>query len=93
MCWIVMCDARGSGGQGRSWSSAPAGEGGELRDLEQVVGLLTSLSWVDRERLAVYGVGWGGHLALSSLLANTNTLNTLHCAALQSPVTDWTLGK
>lgn len=89
----MRCDVRGSEGQGRSWATARPGEGGELRDLEQVLSLLLGLSWVDPARLAVYGEGWGGHLAVSALLANTRHLNSLHCATLLAPITDWTLGK
>ena len=64
----------------------------ELHRLEEVVGLLTDLKWVDPTRLAVFGTGLGGHTALSVLLANTEALNTIQCGAVQAPLTDWALG-
>ena len=65
----------------------------DLSQLEEVVGLLADLKWVDPTRLAVFGSGLGGHTALSVLLANTVALNTLHCGAVQAPLTDWALGR
>ena len=65
----------------------------ELSQLEEVVALLSDLKWVDPARLGVFGVGQGGHTALSILLANTRALSTVHCGAVQAPVTDWALGR
>ena len=47
---------------------SPHWDGRDVRELEEVVSLLTSLSWVDPSRLGVLGEGRGGHLALSALL-------------------------
>ena len=64
-----------------------------LAQLEEVVALLSRLQWVDPARVGVFGVGQGGHSALSLLLANTRALSTVHCGAVQAPVTDWALGR
>ena len=68
-------------------------ESATLAQLEEVVALLSRLQWVDPARVGVFGVGQGGHSAISLLLANTRALSTVHCGAVQAPVTDWALGR
>ena len=84
LAWMVVGEA--------GYATAQV-ESATLDQLEEVVARLSRLQWVDPARVGVFGVGQGGHSAISLLLANTRALSTVHCGAVQAPVTNWALGK
>uniref|UniRef100_A0A3B5MQ76 Dipeptidyl peptidase like 10 n=1 Tax=Xiphophorus couchianus TaxID=32473 RepID=A0A3B5MQ76_9TELE len=78
---VARLDGRGSGFQGQRI----------LHEVHQRLVLLLFMmkfSYIDRSRIAVFGQGYGGYLALM-MLKSTDSL--VKCAAAMSPVTDWRL--
>ena len=51
--------------------------------------LQNTLSYIDKDRSAIWGWSYGGFLSLSTLISDTQ--NIFKCAASVAPVTDWTL--
>ncbi len=64
---VFAPNVRGSSGYGRSYQTLIHRDwgGAELGDFECANGYLRSLSWVDDERIAVFGGSFGGFAALS----------------------------
>ncbi|KAK0151587.1 Inactive dipeptidyl peptidase 10 [Merluccius polli] len=51
---------------------------------------LGKLPYIDPTRIGIYGEGYGGYVALEMLKA-TAVDSSIHCAAVQAPVIDWSM--
>jgi dipeptidyl aminopeptidase/acylaminoacyl peptidase len=68
--YIVLApDYRGSIGYGRSWRVAPYRDlgGMDAEDISSAVPFLSSLLYVDSQRIGVWGLSYGGFLTLAAL--------------------------
>ncbi len=85
---VIDADYRASAGYGRDWRTAIYRRMGtpELEDYEDCVDWLVEHHAVDRERVGVYGVSYGGFLALMALFTKPDLFA---CGAALRPVTDW----
>jgi dipeptidyl-peptidase-4 len=87
---VFAMDGRGSGGRGHlfdepvhlRFSSA------EMADLRDEVRYLRSLSWIDKSRVGIFGVGYGGFLVLHGMLDKPLLFKAGFSG---SPITDWHL--
>jgi dipeptidyl aminopeptidase/acylaminoacyl peptidase len=66
---VLNVDYRGSTGYGRDYRTANYRDlgGGDHLDAVSGVRYLTSLGFVDVDRVGIYGMSYGGHLVLSAL--------------------------
>ncbi|WNV82833.1 S9 family peptidase [Umezawaea sp. Da 62-37] len=66
---VLAPNVRGSTGYGKTYQSLILRDwgGDELLDFEHAVGYLTTLDWVDPERIGVWGASFGGFATLSCL--------------------------
>uniref|UniRef100_A0A3B3WNV7 Dipeptidyl peptidase like 10 n=1 Tax=Poecilia mexicana TaxID=48701 RepID=A0A3B3WNV7_9TELE len=87
---VARLDGRGSGFQGQRILHEVHQRLGTVDVQDQIAALefMMKLSYIDRSRIAVFGQGYGGYLALM-MLKSTDGL--VKCAAAMSPVTDWRL--
>jgi len=86
---IYMVDNRGSAGRGKPWEDAVAGEFGprELEDQLSGLAYLKDQSWVDKDRITLFGWSYGGFMTLYAL-----TRSAAWAAGIAvAPVTDWML--
>ena len=88
---VAMVDVRGSGGQGTRWQQSVSGRLGvrETKDMEQVVRFLTGLNYIDKNKIGVFGQGYGGFLAINTMLSNHPVLSSIKCGIAVAPVTNW----
>ena len=88
---VAKVDVRGAAGQGTSWQQSVRGRLGvmETQDMEQVVRFLAGLKHIDQSKIAVFGQGYGGFLALNVLLSNQPVLSTVKCGLTVAPITNW----
>merc|ERR1719320_888969 len=61
----------------------------EMEDMELVVRFLSSLKYINSEKIGVYGKEYGGFLALQTLLSNQPMLSRIRCGLAVAPITDW----
>ncbi|XP_054909084.1 inactive dipeptidyl peptidase 10-like [Poeciliopsis prolifica] len=87
---VARLDGRGSGFQGQRILHEVHQKLGTVDVQDQIAALeyMMKFSYIDRSRIAVFGQGYGGYLALM-MLKSTDSL--VKCAAAMSPVTDWRL--
>jgi dipeptidyl-peptidase-4 len=87
---ILMVDARGSGGYGHLFEEPIHYRFGarELADLREVVSYLRELPFVDRNRLGIWGIGYGGHTVVHAMLEFSDGFKE---GFADSPITDWML--
>jgi len=84
---VVLCDNRSSLGRGNSdtWTIYKNLGAVELRDLEDAAGWLKGQSWVDADRLGIWGWSYGGYFTAYAM-----THSKLFRAGISgAPVTDW----
>ena len=88
---VAMVDVRGSTGQGHMWEQSIRGKLGvlETQDMEEVVKYLQGLDYIDQSKIGVYGKGYGGFLALNTMLSNLPVLNNIRCGLVIAPITQW----
>jgi len=87
---VFLVDNRGSGGRNRAFTRSIHRRFGdiEVKDQIRAVEHLKGISWVDADRIGVFGWSYGGYM--SALLAmEENT--PFAAAAAVAPVTDWRL--
>jgi dipeptidyl-peptidase-4 len=86
-CIIWICDNRTGSGRGAesTWPLHRRTGQRELQDLEDSIGWLKSQSYVDPERIGLWGWSYGGYLTLYAL---THT-NTFKMGIAGAAVTDW----
>lgn len=87
--YIVVCvDGRGTGGRGAEFRKCTYGSLGELETLDQIEAArwLASQSWVDADRIGIYGWSYGGFMALNCILKGGGLFKM---AISVAPVTSW----
>ncbi|MEJ5963799.1 S9 family peptidase [Pedobacter immunditicola] len=72
---VFQANYRGSSGYGKAFAAAGFKQWGNKinNDIEDGVRWLVSQEIVDSKKVAIYGAGFGGYIALSSLYANPGT--------------------
>ena len=87
---IFQLDNRGSNYRGTSFESSIYQQLGKVEVYDQITGVkyLHSLSFVDKERIGIYGHSYGGYMALMTLLKAGEYFKA---GVAGAPVTDWKL--
>jgi dipeptidyl aminopeptidase/acylaminoacyl peptidase len=85
---VLAVDYRGSIGYGRDWRQGHYRDlgGADYRDIAAGVDYLKSLGTVDAGRIAIWGLSYGGYMALQAL---TVTPDLFRCAIDVAGVEDW----
>jgi dipeptidyl-peptidase-4 len=85
---VFSMDNRGSYGRGKEWENAIAKRAGILELEDQLAGVeyLRSLSYVDGDRIGIWGWSYGGYMTCSALLRAPHVFKA---GAAVAPVTDW----
>ena len=88
--FIFVLDGRGSSNRGFDFESATHRKLGELEMRDQLKGaeFLTSLPFIDAERLGVHGWSYGGYMTTSLM---TKYPDVFKCGVAGGPVMDWEL--
>ncbi len=84
---VMLCDNRSALGRGNSdtWTIYKNLGAVELRDMEDAAGWLRGQSWVDPDRLGIWGWSYGGYFTAYAM-----THSKLFRAGISgAPVTDW----
>lgn len=87
--YIVVCvDGRGTGGRGSDFKRCTYLKLGDLESHDQVETALylSSLPYIDKSRIAIWGWSFGGFNTLMSLCEGRGVFN---CGVAVAPVTDW----
>ncbi|KAL3045909.1 hypothetical protein OYC64_014041 [Pagothenia borchgrevinki] len=87
---VARLDGRGSGFRGQRVLQQVHQRLGTVDKDDQIAALqyLVKLPFIDPTRVGVFGEDYGGYLALMML---KSTENLIQCAAVQAPITDWSL--
>ncbi|WP_084144543.1 S9 family peptidase [Ferrimonas kyonanensis] len=87
---VFQLDNRGSAARGLAFESEIYRRLGQVEVADQVVGAqyLKSLSWVDPDRIGIYGHSYGGYMTLMSLFTAPDSFAA---GVSGAPVTDWSL--
>lgn len=87
---VFLVDNRGTSGRGHAFETAVYRQLGKLEVADQVAAVrwLRGQSWVDPERIAVYGGSYGGYMTLMCLLTAPDLFRA---GIAYAPVTDWRL--
>ncbi|MCD4747889.1 MAG: alpha/beta fold hydrolase, partial [Thermoanaerobaculales bacterium] len=85
---VFLVDNRGTWGRGHAFETAVHRRLGDLevRDQLAAVDWLKKQSWVDGDRIAVYGGSYGGYLVLMCML---KAPEVFRAGIAYAPVTDW----
>jgi dipeptidyl-peptidase-4 len=85
---IVSIDNRGTGGRGAKFKKCTYKELGKLETIDQIEGAqyLSSLKYVDSERIGIWGWSYGGYMSSLCILKGAQYFNT---AIAVAPVTNW----
>ena len=87
--FIVVCiDNRGTGGRGAEFKKCTYQELGKLETEDQIAGAkyLSSLKYVDQNRIGIWGWSYGGYMSSLCLLKGNEYFST---AIAVAPVTNW----
>ena len=87
---VVEVDGAGSGGQGSKVTSRVKRRLGQEQVSDQVHAvnhLVENMPYIDRERVAVSGVSYGGYMA--GMILASRQENHFKCGVAVSPVVDW----
>jgi len=87
--YIVFCfDGRGTGGRGAAFKKQTYGDLGrmECEDAIEAARWLGKQSWVDKERIGIWGWSFGGYLSTLSLLKGNDVFKM---AIAVAPVMNW----
>ncbi len=85
---IVSIDNRGTGGRGAKFKKCTYKELGKLETIDQIEGAqyLSSLPYVDNNRIGIWGWSYGGYMSSLCILKGSQYFNT---AIAVAPVTNW----
>ncbi len=88
--FIFVLDGRGSSNRGFDFESATHGKLGEVEMRDQMKGVefLTSLPFINSEKLGVHGWSFGGYMTTSLM---TKYPNVFKCGVAGGPVIDWSM--
>ena len=87
--YVVVCvDGRGTGFRGEEFKKLTYGQLGRLEVEDQISAAryLQTLSWVDADRIGIYGWSYGGFMALGAALRGGDLFKM---AIAVAPVTSW----
>ncbi len=87
--YIVVCvDGRGTGGRGADFQKCTYMRLGEKESVDQVETAiyLSSLPYIDKDRIAIWGWSFGG---FNTLMAMSEGRQVFRCGVAVAPVTDW----
>ncbi|MBQ3788017.1 MAG: S9 family peptidase [Bacteroidales bacterium] len=87
--YVVFCfDGRGTGGRGAAFKKQTYGDLGrmECEDAIEAARWLGQQSWVDKERIGIWGWSFGGYLSTLSLLKGNDVFKM---AIAVAPVMNW----
>lgn len=87
--YIVVCvDGRGTGGRGSDFQRSTYMKLGDVESHDQVEAALylSSLPYINKEKIAIWGWSFGGFNTLMSLCEGRKVFN---CGVAVAPVTDW----
>ena len=89
---VVSVDNRGTGGRGKAFQDVPYKRLGQPESADQIAAAqaLTDSSWVDADRLGIWGWSYGGYTTLMSMLTGEGP-STFTAGLSVAPVTDWRL--
>lgn len=89
---VVSVDNRGTGGRGKAFQDVPYQRLGqpETADQVQAAQALSDSSWVDADRIGIWGWSYGGYMTLLSMLTGDGP-STFDTGLSVAPVTDWRL--
>ena len=87
--YIIVCiDNRGTGGRGSEFKKCTYKELGKLETEDQIAGAkyLSTLKYIDINRIGIWGWSYGGYMSSLCLLKGNEYFNT---AIAVAPVTNW----
>lgn len=87
--YVVACiDNRGTGGRGRDFRTQTYGQLGNLETKDQIEGAkwLAKQSYVDGERIGIWGWSYGGYMSSLALMKGADVFKA---AIAVAPVTNW----
>jgi dipeptidyl-peptidase-4 len=87
---VFSLDNRGSFGRGKAWEEPLLKRMGKIELDDQMVGVdyLKTLSFVDSDRIGIWGWSYGGYMTLEALF---NRGDVFKAGVSVAPVTDWRL--
>jgi dipeptidyl-peptidase-4 len=85
---VLIVDPRGSEGYGDAYSKGQYREGGRKQSDDLVAGaaFLSSLGWVDKRRIALFGYSYGGYMVLQTMQRSPGVFAA---GISMAPVTEW----
>ncbi|SNX87358.1 related to dipeptidyl aminopeptidase [Melanopsichium pennsylvanicum] len=86
---VIVVDGRGTGFKGQLYRASVAGNLGdvEAQDVNEAARLISTLAYVDENRIGVWGWSYGGYLTGKSVERDTKHIFSL--AVSVAPVTKW----
>jgi dipeptidyl-peptidase 4 len=87
---VVSVDNRGTGGRGKAFQDVPYQNLGTPEAADQIAAArsLADSSWVDADRIGIWGWSYGGYMTLMSMLSGEGP-TTFNAGIAVAPVTDW----
>jgi dipeptidyl-peptidase-4 len=87
---VFALDNRGSFGRGKAWEEPLLKRMGKIELEDQMVGVdyLKTLSFVDADRIGIWGWSYGGYMTLEALF---NRSDVFKAGVSVAPVSDWRL--
>ena len=89
---VVSVDNRGTGGRGKDFQDVPYQRLGQPESADQISAAqaLADSSWVNEDRIGIWGWSYGGYMTLLSMLRGEGP-STFTGGLSVAPVTDWQL--
>ena len=89
---VVSVDNRGTGGRGKAFQDIPYQKLGQPESADQIhaAKALADSSWVNGDRIGIWGWSYGGYMTLMSMLRGDGP-TTFSAGLSVAPVTDWRL--
>lgn len=87
---VVSVDNRGTGGRGKAFQDVPYKTLGQPEAADQIAAAqhVADSTWVDADRIGIWGWSYGGYMTLLSLLDGEGP-DTFDAGIAVAPVTDW----
>lgn len=87
---VASVDNRGTGGRGKAFQDVPYRDLGTPESADQIAAAqsLADSSWVDADRIGIWGWSYGGYMTLMSMLTGDGP-TTFTAGLSVAPVTDW----